>query len=51
MVFVHDGLVLSKSKAAITRVIKYVQSEFKITIGDTDQLVGFEIQRNRETKR
>lgn len=48
--YVDDGLMASKSKSVINKVLQYLKTIFQITVDEADQFVGFEIQRNREKR-
>lgn len=45
--YVDDGLILTKSKYVIEKILSYLRTDFEITIGDAKCYVGFEIERNR----
>lgn len=46
--YVDDGLLFAKSDLAINNGLKYLQNEFKVTVGKGDYFVGLEIQRSNE---
>lgn len=50
VLYVDDGLILSKSLSAINDIIDHLQKEFKITIEKSDQFLGFEIERDRQSR-
>lgn len=44
--FMDDGLLLSKSKEVLERVVVTLKSEFEVTVGTGEYFVGIEITRN-----
>lgn len=50
LLYVDDGLILSRSQRAIDIMIEKLQNTFKITLGKANYYVGFEIKRDREKK-
>lgn len=48
--FVDDGLVACKSRAALDGVLKKLRSEFEITIGSCNNFAGLQIIRDRIKK-
>lgn len=48
--FVDDGLIACKSLSVIGKVLKYIEKEFEITVGNANRFVGLQIARNRENK-
>lgn len=47
LLYVDDGLLLSRSQKAIDTLIEKLRNEFKITLGKANYYVGIEISRNR----
>lgn len=50
LLYVDDGLVLSKCKITIEAVMNYLSDNFEITRSSVGHYVGMEIHRNREKK-
>lgn len=50
LLYVDDGLILSRSQAAIDSLVGKLQNEFKITLGNANWYVGLEIERNRKER-
>ena len=46
--YVDDGLVISKSKYAIDKVLHELKCKFEITMGDVNEFIGMEVKRDRE---
>lgn len=49
-IYVDDGLLISKNKSAIFKVLDYLITHFQITSEIANDYVGFEIERNREKR-
>lgn len=47
LLYVDDGLILSRSQTAIESLVGKLQNTFKITMGNANYYVGLEIERNR----
>lgn len=45
--FVDDGIVATKSQAALESVINNLRNAFNVTIGDASMFVGMQIERDR----
>lgn len=50
LLYVDDGLVLSKDKNTIETVMNYLSDNFEMTRGSIGHYVGMEIHRNREKR-
>lgn len=49
VLYVDDGLILSKSESVLIKVLKLLESRFKITYQKPDIFVGLEIERGRDS--
>ncbi|KAK9679020.1 Reverse transcriptase (RNA-dependent DNA polymerase) [Popillia japonica] len=47
--YVDDGLVISRSTAAINKILQYLKKCFQITIDDANLFVGLDSARNKST--
>lgn len=47
--YVDDGLVISRSTAAINKILQYLKKCFQITIDDANLFVGLQLARNKLT--
>lgn len=50
VLYVDDGLLISKSKDTIAQVMSHLKEHFQITIDKPNNFVGLEIERNREKR-
>lgn len=50
ILFVDDGLIISKNKSVLNVVLEKLKGEFEITISELNYFVGLEIKRNRDLK-
>lgn len=48
--FVDDGLIAAKSKVVLSSIIKSFKETFDITLGNTSNFVGVQIERNHANK-
>lgn len=48
--YVDDGLIISKSQAAIDTIVNRLKQHFQVTLDDATEFIGIEIKRNRERK-
>lgn len=48
--YVDDGLLMCENRSAITVVLEYLHSNFKITVDSACEFLGFQIIRNRELR-
>ena len=48
--FVDDGLIASRKKETLNRIVSRLSQTFKVTIGDSSVFVGMQIIRDRERK-
>lgn len=51
LLYVDDGLVLSKSNKAIDQLLSYMKENFEMTTGNCQYYVGMEIRRDRAKKK
>ncbi|KAG7199863.1 hypothetical protein KM043_014312 [Ampulex compressa] len=45
--YIDDGLLMSKSKLAITEILNNLSHKFQITVSEPKHFIGMEIERNR----
>lgn len=50
LLFVDDGLLVSKSRESIDKIIKALKQTFEVTLGDASLFVGLHIERNRKAR-
>lgn len=50
MLYVDDGLLISKSKDTIAQVLSHLKEHFQITVDKPNNFVGLEIERNRDKR-
>lgn len=49
-IYVDDGIVASKDKSTLERLVNHLKSAFEVTILDCKSFLGFRIERNRKDK-